>query len=121
MAIDPKRERLITLAEAATLYPRRQRGQTISLSSVYRHTTRGCRGVVLEWLFCGGMRATSAEAVYRFFERLTERASGNRTVATKSMASMSRATRKAVEYSADRTESELDRIFGRRSQAARGG
>ena len=69
--IDPNSETLISLSEAARDLPRRRAGKRPHLSCLYRWTTTGCKGVVLESLQCGGTRITSSEALARFFEALT--------------------------------------------------
>lgn len=74
MAIDPIREQLISLKEAAKLFPKNARGKHPHISCIYRYTTTGCRGVVLESIQAGSVRSTSREAVARFFERLTNEA-----------------------------------------------
>ena len=63
----------ITLTEAATLCPRRRNGKHPHVSCLYRWTTAGCKGVVLESIQAGGTRCTSREALARFFRRLTAR------------------------------------------------
>lgn len=69
--IDPNTETLLTLTEAAKSLPPRRRGKRPHVSCLYRWTTTGCKGVVLESLQCGGTRVTSREALARFFRRLT--------------------------------------------------
>jgi hypothetical protein len=69
--IDPNNETLISLADAAKSLPTRRRRKRPHVSCLYRWTTRGCKGVVLESLQCGGTRVTSKEALGRFFEALT--------------------------------------------------
>ena len=69
--IDSASETLISLADAAGGLPRRRRGRKTHVSTLFRWTTSGCRGVVLESLQCGGTRCTSREALQRFFERLS--------------------------------------------------
>jgi len=71
MAIDPNSETLVSFAEAAKNLPRRRGGKKPHVSTLYRWTTSGCKGVVLESLQCGGTRVTSKEALARFFQRLT--------------------------------------------------
>lgn len=71
MSIDPLTENAISLVEAAKLLPRRRAGKRPHVSCVYRWTTAGCKGVVLESLQIGGTRCTSKEALLRFFERLS--------------------------------------------------
>jgi hypothetical protein len=68
-------EALLTLAEATRLVPR-HRGRKAHISSLYRWSKAGCRGVVLETIQCGATRCTSVEAMQRFFERLTDGATG---------------------------------------------
>jgi hypothetical protein len=69
--IDSNAETLISLTEAARLLPRRRRGKRPHVSCLYRWTTTGCKGVVLESIQVGGTRCTSKEALARFFQRLT--------------------------------------------------
>lgn len=69
--IDPNAESLISLSEAARSLPRRRAGKRPHVSCIYRWTTTGCRGIVLESLQIGGTRCTSREALTRFFQRLT--------------------------------------------------
>jgi len=69
--IDPNTETLLCLVDAARSLPRRRAGKRPHVSCLYRWTTTGCKGVVLESLQCGGTRVTSAEALARFFQRLT--------------------------------------------------
>ncbi len=69
--IDPNTESLLSLTEAAKSLPPRRAGKRAHVSCLYRWTTTGCKGVVLESLQCGGTRCTSREALARFFEALT--------------------------------------------------
>jgi hypothetical protein len=62
---------LISLAVAARLLPRRRRGKKPHISCLYRWSTTGCRGVVLETIQIGGTRCTSKAALAAFFERLS--------------------------------------------------
>ena len=64
-------EELMSLSDAARALPRRRGGRKVNVSTVYRWTTTGCRGVVLESLQIGGTRCTSRQALSRFFQRLT--------------------------------------------------
>lgn len=74
MPIDALHETIISLNEAAKLFPSNARGKKPHLSCLYRYTTAGCRGVVLESIQAGSTRSTSKAAVARFFNRLTEQA-----------------------------------------------
>ncbi len=69
--IDPTTESLVSLTEAARLLPARRGGKRPHVSSLYRWTKAGRRGVVLESIQVGGTRCTSKEALARFFEALT--------------------------------------------------
>jgi hypothetical protein len=68
-------ERLLPLGMAAAEV-RRITGMKTHISTVYRWTTVGCRGVRLEFLLVGARRFTSREAISRFLERLTAQAQG---------------------------------------------
>ena len=70
--IDLSREKLITLSEAAKLFPSRS-GKPIHIATIYAYTGRGKRGVVLESIQAGDIRCTTREAVGRFFTELTRR------------------------------------------------
>ena len=65
-------ENIITLVDGANESPRRRRGRKTHVSCLYRWSTHGCRGVVLETIQVGGTRCTSQETLQRFFERLSE-------------------------------------------------
>ena len=70
--IDTLVETLLPLAQAADELPRRRRGRKTNLSTLYRWSQAGCRGVRLETIQIGGTRCTSREALQRFFERLSQ-------------------------------------------------
>ncbi len=72
MAIDPLVERLVSLAQAAAMFPNRP-----SISALYRWTSTGFRGIRLEWVQSGNKRVTSREAVARFIAATTLAANGN--------------------------------------------
>jgi hypothetical protein len=69
--IDCSSESVITFSQAADSIPRRRRGCKCHVSTLFRWSTAGCRGVVLETIQIGGTRCTSQEALQRFFERLS--------------------------------------------------
>jgi hypothetical protein len=98
MAIDPNKERLLSLRDAARLLPRRRGGKRPHISCLYRWTTGGCKNVILESFQCGGTRCTSREALARFIRRLTEGNSAAPSDAPKvrSVAQRQRATTKAL-------------------------
>ena len=76
--VDVGAETLISLADASRLLPARRAGKKPHVSCLYRWTTVGCRGVVLESVQIGGTRCTSREALERFFSALTAQAEGDR-------------------------------------------
>jgi hypothetical protein len=69
--IDTTAEVPVPLAQAAAELPRRRHGQKAHASTLYRWSTTGCRGVVLETIQVGATRCTSREALQRFYEQLT--------------------------------------------------
>jgi hypothetical protein len=76
--IDTLTEAILPLAQAADELPRRRRGRKTNVSTLYRWSQAGCRGVRLETIQIGGTRCTSREALQRFFERLSQvQASGH--------------------------------------------
>jgi hypothetical protein len=92
------REGLISLTAAAAYYPRNARGKPPHVAQVYRHATRGLRGVVLETVQAGSKRATSPAAIARFFTRLTQVDQGHGTVgASESTATATSSTQAVVE------------------------
>jgi hypothetical protein len=93
--IDPNSETLLSLSEAAKVLPRRRAGKRPHVSGVYRWTTAGCRGVVLESIQIGGTRCTSQEALARFFRRLTLGDAAD-APAARSVAQRQRAAEKAI-------------------------
>ena len=78
------REELLSLPAAAKFLPRRRGGKKVHTATLYRWTTNGLRGVVLESLQIGGTRCTSREAMERFFERLNRVPTQHRSPATRS-------------------------------------
>lgn len=75
-------EQLLTFSEASSLLPRRRAGKPVHVSYLYRWSTSGCRGVILETVQIGGTRCTSREALDRFFSRLAPQQPAQQTVST---------------------------------------
>jgi hypothetical protein len=69
-------EALFSLTAASKLpcFANRRAGKRINVSTLWRWSTTGVRGVKLETVMAGGSRATSLEAIERFFEALTQAA-----------------------------------------------
>jgi hypothetical protein len=93
--IDTNRESLISLYEAAKSLPRRRAGKKPHVSCLYRWTTAGCRGVILESVQIGSTRCTSREALARFFSALTTGRPGE-LPAARSVAERNRAAARAI-------------------------
>ena len=72
MSIDPLSEELLTLSQAARFFPRRRQGKKPHLSTLYRWTTEGVRGVLLETRPTPSGRCTSKKAIRRFYDQLAE-------------------------------------------------
>lgn len=64
-------ENLVTLAQAAKLLPGRP-----NISTLWRWSRRGVKGVILETLVVAGRRFTSTEALRRFASATTAAANG---------------------------------------------
>jgi hypothetical protein len=93
--IDPNKESLLSLCEAARHLPRRRAGKRPHVSCLYRWTTAGCKGIILETIQVGGTRCTSREALARFFRRLTQGDTADAHV-VRSVAKRERDTAKAI-------------------------
>jgi Protein of unknown function (DUF1580) len=74
--IDFLEEELVTLSEAAKIVPGSQSRRGVNVSTVWRWTMKGAKGVKLETIMRGGVRFTSKEALQRFFTRTTAAADG---------------------------------------------
>ena len=72
MSIDPLSEQVISLRDAAKVFSKNTVGKHPHISAIYRYTTTGCRGIILESVQAGSVRCTSREAVARFINALTE-------------------------------------------------
>ncbi len=69
--IDVFLEDMLPLRIAATKVPKVGKKPTHT-STLFRWSTAGIRGVVLETMMIGGTRCTSMEALSRFFNGVTE-------------------------------------------------
>lgn len=99
--IDVQKETVLTLSQAARLLPRRRAGRKTSVSCLYRWTSAGCRGVVLESVQIGATRCTTSEALARFFAQLS--AARSPAIAARGPPSTQR------QQAIDRAEQELSR------------
>jgi len=102
--IDSTTEDLLPLSEVPHELPRRRRGHKLALSTVYRWTSSGCRGVVLESIQLGACRYTSREALQRFFEILTQKSVGSMSGELSPRSTAAR--RRAIE----RADKDLDKL-----------
>jgi hypothetical protein len=98
MPIDIRSEEIFSLTAATKLscFANRRAGKRINVSTLWRWGTVGVRGVRLETIMAGGTRATSLEAIERFFEQLTLQAEGEH-VAPPQSSRMTAARRKQIE------------------------
>ena len=82
MSIDIRSEEIFSLTEATKLpvFRNRRGGKRINVSTLWRWGMVGVRGIKLETLMAGGTRATSLEAIERFFAALTAQADGQQVV-----------------------------------------
>ena len=72
--IDLATEKALTLTTALALPELQRDGRSFDLGTVYRWTTAGCCGCVLESVQIGGTRCTTREAVVRFITARPTRA-----------------------------------------------
>ena len=95
--IDISNEHVLTLAQAAKELPQRRKGRKPHLSCMYRWTTSGCRGVILESIQIGGTRCTSREAIQRFAVALShKREAGEAPSGSRSLVQRQRANEAAA-------------------------
>ncbi len=97
MTIRLETEQLVSLSEAAKLLPMRRNGKRLHITTLYRWTTHGCRGVVLESIQVGAMRCTSKEALDRFFRTLSSLEEVGSPARERTVAERNRAIRRAEE------------------------
>ena len=74
--IDVVHEQVLPLTAAARELPSRSGALGVNVSTVWRWSLRGIRGVRLETVLVGGIRMTSREALQRFFSAATAAANG---------------------------------------------
>jgi Protein of unknown function (DUF1580). len=72
----PDTDHLLTLSAAAREVPNRDSGRGVNVSTVWRWSLRGIRGVKLQTEMRGGIRFTSRESLQRFFAATTAAANG---------------------------------------------
>ena len=71
-------------------------GRKAHVSTLYRWSDAGCKGIRLEAIQIGGTRCTSAEALQRFFSALTAQATPGALPGPRSTAARDRAYKQAV-------------------------
>jgi hypothetical protein len=69
--IDRTKEPAISLAEVTKLPELQRNGKRPHVATIFRWTTRGCRGVRLESIQIGGTRCSTLAAVRRFLDSLS--------------------------------------------------
>ena len=70
-AINPFLERVWPLGQARKFLPPMHKKRRPDISTIYRWSTKGLKGVVLETCQVGGTRCVSREAIARFFAQLS--------------------------------------------------
>ena len=98
--MDDFSEQLLPLSFLAREIPNRRGRKGIDPATCWRWAMRGCKGVRLESVMCGGIRMTSREALARFFKRLTD--------ATNGEAKLPVSTSKQRQRAIDKAKRELD-------------
>lgn len=102
--IDITKEHVFSLAAGCELLPPRRSGKKADISCLYRWTTIGCRGEVLDSIQIGATRCTSAEALADFFARLSRKRATRQTQSASSRrAKTAGAKLDALGIQADRT------------------
>jgi len=82
LMIDVTKERVVSLAEACELLPRRRNGKRPDISCLYRWIKDGFRGEFLDHLQVGSTKCTSVEALTDFFERISHKPATRQTRAS---------------------------------------
>jgi hypothetical protein len=97
--IDIRSEKTLSLTQACKLetMPSRREGKRPNVSTLWRWSMQGIRGVRLETLMAGGVRVTSQEAIQRFFDRLTEQSETGRVATAPEPRRLPAHRRKAIE------------------------
>ena len=70
--IDPLTETALTFSQAAKTLPRLRRDRPVHSSTLWRWAKYGIRGHRLEFVKVGGTACTSAQALQRFFAKLSD-------------------------------------------------
>ena len=65
-------EGYITLKEAAKLFPGHEEDKPICLQAIYRWSTKGLKGILLQTVQLGSKRCTKQEWIDEFIKKLTE-------------------------------------------------
>jgi len=89
MSIDPQRDKLISIAQASKLFPSID-GKSKSIKSIYRYTTTGVRGVVLDSYVNANAVCTTAAAIKEFLEKTATQRSGNNPSVSRQQSDLSR-------------------------------
>jgi Protein of unknown function (DUF1580) len=90
-------EQVYPLSQAVEFVPSGRRGGKRNVSTLYRWTTSGCRGVKLEFIMIGATRCTSREALQRFAERSTKGAGADEARVPRTTSARKRAAERAGE------------------------
>lgn len=102
MSDESSSERLVRLADVPKAFenwlPLRRRGKRLHVSTLFRWSSEGIRGVRLATVRCGGTRCVTRSSLIRFFEELHAAEGSSSPTASKS----SRAAFQQAEKELDR-------------------
>ena len=89
MAINPHRDTLISISQASNRFPVIN-GKRKSMKTLYRYTTTGVRGVVLEVYIDGNTVCTTDDAIKEFLAAVSATRSGSRPSSSRQESDLSR-------------------------------
>ncbi len=96
MAIDIEAEKIISFPEVIARLPRRRKGKSVHLSCVYRWSSKGFKGTVLETIQVGASRCTTVEALTRFLNAISAPSSNSTSQQSRSLRQRQSASRDAI-------------------------
>lgn len=102
--------RYIPLTRVAAEIPPRRRGRRMNVSTLYRWTTSGCRGVRLRYIQVGATRCTTRSWLDEFFAALTQASVHGPTPAGISSGAASLRIPRSRRLAIERASRELDAL-----------
>jgi hypothetical protein len=98
----------IPLAQIAAILPRRRAGRKTHISTIYNWTSKGCRGVKLEYVQVGATRCVTRSQLADFLARLTGQSQRPGPVDSGPLADRTEAVRHRAIRRAERAYERLD-------------